>query len=113
MTDKTEIDQIAERIGFRKAMVLCAIYGGKTLYVPDQASASHRLAREIGYRQMQRICDVFGSQTIYLPALETVISRCESRQIAINLNARGIRPETIGIALGRSKRTISRWLSDI
>jgi hypothetical protein len=46
MTDKTEIDQIAERIGFRKAMVLCAIYGGKTLYVPDQASASHRLARD-------------------------------------------------------------------
>jgi hypothetical protein len=107
---KTEIDQVVDCIGFRAALILCAKYGGRTLYVPDQPRDSHRLAAEIGYQPLQRLCEVFGSQSINIPNIEPTVSRCEARQIAINLNARGIRPELIGIALGRSKKTIDRWL---
>jgi hypothetical protein len=108
---KTEIDLVAECIGFRAALIICAHHGGRTLYVPDKPSTSHRLAREIGYRPLQRLCDVFGSQSINVPNIEPAVSRCEAQQIAVNLRARGVRPELIGIALGRSKKTIERWLS--
>ena len=97
-------------LGIRPALQLCFRFGGACLYVPTDPPEDHRLCRLLGTESCARLVALYGGQDIYVPRLDNQITAAHGRMIAVNLAARGIKKSTISIALGRSVRTIERWL---
>lgn len=56
-------------IGFSNTLFLCAIRGGKTLYVPEAVSEDHWLAINIGASAFRAMVGEWGGETITVPAL--------------------------------------------
>lgn len=56
-------------IGFSNTILVCGVWGGKTLYVPEKASADHRLAGLLGATAFARLVEEFGGETLTIPAL--------------------------------------------
>lgn len=61
------LEDIGAEIGFTATCRLVDWFGGRSLFVPDQASEEHLLAKTIGFKAMHRLCLAFGGQTINLP----------------------------------------------
>jgi hypothetical protein len=56
-------------IGFSNTILVCGVWGGKTLYVPEKTSADHRLAGLLGATAFARLVEEFGGETLTIPAL--------------------------------------------
>jgi hypothetical protein len=56
-------------IGFSNTILVCGVWGGKTLYVPNAATAGHRLAGLLGESAFSRLVAEFGGETLTIPAL--------------------------------------------
>jgi hypothetical protein len=56
-------------IGFSNTVLVCGIWGGKTLYVPEKAGSGHRLAGLLGATAFARLVEEFGGETLTIPAL--------------------------------------------
>jgi len=105
----SEIDEIFKTIGIIPTVIICELYGGKTLYVPGKASPSHPLARDIGMDAMLRLCDIAGDQTICPPKLDAA-RIVRKRRHAEMLELTGLDRKTIAEVLGVSQPTITEWL---
>lgn len=56
-------------LGFSNTLFLCAIRGGKTLYVPEVVTEDHWLAINLGISAFRAFVAEFGGETITIPAL--------------------------------------------
>ena len=56
-------------VGFSNTILICGIWGGKTLYVPEVFSAGHRLAELLGDTAFRQLIAEWGGETITVPAL--------------------------------------------
>lgn len=56
-------------VGFSNTILICGVWGGKTLYVPNTATAGHRLAGLLGDSAFSRLVAEFGGETLTIPAL--------------------------------------------
>lgn len=56
-------------VGFSNTILICGIWGGKTLYVPEVFSAGHRLAELLGDTAFRQLVAEWGGETITIPAL--------------------------------------------
>ena len=56
-------------VGFSNTVLICGIWGGKTLYVPEKAAADHRLATLLGDTAFRALVAEFGGETLTIPAL--------------------------------------------
>lgn len=56
-------------IGFSSTLLICGVFGGRTLYVPEQTSEGHRLHKMLGAPAFSRLVEAFGGETVTVPAL--------------------------------------------
>lgn len=56
-------------IGFSNTVLVCGIWGGKTLYVPEKVTAGHRLETLLGATAFRNMVDEWGGTTIDIPGL--------------------------------------------
>ena len=56
-------------IGFSNTILVCGIFGGKTLYVPEKIGNGHRLETLLGETAFRRLIEEWGGETITIPAL--------------------------------------------
>jgi hypothetical protein len=56
-------------VGFSNTILICGVWGGKTLYVPNTATTGHRLAGLLGESAFIRLVAEFGGETLTIPAL--------------------------------------------
>ena len=50
-------------VGFSNTILICGIWGGKTLYVPEVFSAGHRLAELLGDTAFRQLVAEWGGET--------------------------------------------------
>ena len=63
------IETIAQAAGFEAAATMCHIWGGRTLYIPDNPPPDHPIAQDLGYDELLAIVAIYGGQTIHPPRL--------------------------------------------
>lgn len=56
-------------IGFSNTVLVCGIWGGKTLYVPEKVGSGHRLEGLLGETAFRRLVEEWGGETLTIPAL--------------------------------------------
>jgi len=56
-------------IGFSNTVLVCGIWGGKTLYVPEKAGCGHRLETLLGETAFRRLVEEWGGETLTIPGL--------------------------------------------
>lgn len=56
-------------VGFSNTVLICGIWGRKTLYVPEKAVAGHRLESLLGATAFRRLIEEFGGETLTIPGL--------------------------------------------
>lgn len=56
-------------IGFSNTVLVCGIWGGKTLYVPEKARSGHRLETLLGETAFRRLVEEWGGVTLDIPGL--------------------------------------------
>ena len=56
-------------IGFSNTVLVCGIWGGKTLYVPEKAGSGHRLETLLGETAFRRLVEEWGGETLTIPGL--------------------------------------------
>ena len=66
----TLVEEIAQEAGLEVMMLVCQIWGGQTLYIPDNPKPDHPIAQDIGYENLLHLVALYGGQTIYPPSLE-------------------------------------------
>jgi len=56
-------------IGFSNTILVCGVWGGKTLYVPEKAGSGHRLETLLGETAFRRLVEEWGGETLTIPGL--------------------------------------------
>lgn len=56
-------------IGFSNTVLVCGIWGAKTLYVPEKATAGHRLETLLGATAFRNMVEEWGGETLTIPNL--------------------------------------------
>ena len=56
-------------IGFSNTVLVCGIWGGKTLYVPEKVTADHRLETLLGATAFRNMVEEWGGETLTIPNL--------------------------------------------
>lgn len=77
MSEKTEFkrkpnglaEDLGAVIGFSNTLLICGVFGGKTLYVPEAASVDHRIEKLVGRRAFVSLVSEWGGETLTVPAL--------------------------------------------
>lgn len=109
--DQTEVQIISDEVGFHTAVVMCEIWGGKTLYIPNTPSATHPISHDIGLQKLAQLCEIFGGQIIHLPKLDYVrVSK--RRRIACELTEMGMSRKDIAQTLDVTTARVGQWLSE-
>lgn len=106
MPSNSCLDDIAGVIGFTPAMVLCAWYHGRNLYVPENARANHAIETLIGRPAFVRLVRSFHGQWLSIPKEGWLMRVFRDRRIADALvegaddgdiaNQVGVTPERVG-----------------
>ncbi len=75
------IDSIREAVGAEAAAILVRLFGGRKVYVPIAASATHSIARAIGTQAAARLSRRFGGEYIDVPNLQPPGPRPTARRL--------------------------------
>lgn len=103
----TNIDDVAAIIGFSATVRLIQWYGGRNIYVPDQASPGHPLVALMGESALRALCSEFGNQTLWVPASTERADVALKKSVAkAVLKGRG--SAEISAELGISQRQVQR-----
>lgn len=62
-------EDLGAAIGFTNTLLICGVFGGKTLYVPEVVSTDHRLEKLIGHQAFVALVAEWGGETLTVPAL--------------------------------------------
>ena len=102
------IDAVSDKIGATAALILAALFGGASLYVPDKPSIDHPIGRAIGLDAMEILCAVWGGQTIELPRLDG-FDRMRRISAVSTLLSLGISPHHIAKCLGITYQQVKNY----
>lgn len=105
----TLAEQIAQEAGLEVMMLICQIWGGQTLYIPDCPGKDHPIAQDIGYENLLRVVAVCGGQTIHPPSLDR--PHLAQRAKARFLRETGLSERRIAWVLGVSTNRIKYMLN--
>lgn len=98
----TLLDDVAGAVGFTATVLLAAIHGGNSLYVPERAADGHPLVLLLGRGNFARLAEEFGGQTIHVPLLND-FDRWRAGVMAAAMHRNGASFRAIGAALGVTK----------
>ena len=101
----TLVEEIAQEAGLEVMMLVCQIWGGQTLYIPDNPGPDHPIAQDIGYDNLLHLVALYGGQTIHPPSLERphLAQRAKARFLKEqNLSERRI-AWILGVSVNRIK----------
>ena len=107
----TLLDDIAAVVGFTPAVLIAALHGGNSLYVPESASAGHPLVTLLGPATFKRLADEWGGQTIHVPLLND-FERWRNVACASAWHRQGQPVEVIAARLGMGKRYVVGLLDE-
>lgn len=107
----TLLDDIAAVVGFTPAVLIAALHGGNSLYVPESASAGHPLVTLLGPATFRRLADEWGGQTIHVPLLND-FERWRNVACAGAWQRQGQPVEVIAARLGMGKRYVVGLLDE-
>lgn len=107
--DASEAQIISDELGFTTASIMCEIWGGRTLYVPNTPSPSHPIAKDLDFNRLTELCDVMGGQTITLPRL-VCLKLTKQRRKAQKMAAFGMSQTDIAETLEVTTETVRAWL---
>ncbi|MET4027907.1 hypothetical protein ABIE59_003452 [Marinobacter sp. MBR-99] len=105
----TLIEEMAQEVGVEVMIQICQIWGGQTLYIPDNPDEQHPIAQDIGYENLLRLVAVYGSQTIHPPSIER--PHLAQRAKARFLIQQGLSERRIAWVLGVSVQRITHMLN--
>lgn len=105
----TLVEEIAKEVGFDVMMQICNIWGGQTLYIPDNPAPDHRIAQDIGYENLLHLVALYGGQTIHPPCLFR--PHLAQRAKARFLREKGLSERRIGWVLGISTNRVKYMLN--
>lgn len=109
MADTTELRGFARFegiVGGGSALKLCALFGGSTLYVPNELPDGHVLVWLLGRRDADYLCQALSGQDVHVPGCEM-----KSLRLANKLRhqmQRGVAPSAAAAELGVSQRHARR-----
>lgn len=92
------LEDVCAEIGFTATMMLCAIHGGGTLYVPSVVSAGHALGKLVGAAAFKALVRAFGGETMSIPRGEEFERWRRVRQVS-ELLSKGFTTRDVARAL--------------
>lgn len=98
-------EELARFIGFIATIRLCAVYGGRSLYVPSVAEPDHFLATLLGAEAFGALVKEFRSISFTVPQVEEFERWSKVRQVSQFLS-RGATPSEISRALTLTPRYV-------
>jgi hypothetical protein len=101
------LDELAELIGRPGALALCALYGGRRLYIPATVDPAHPLVLLLGDLMAGRLAARFGRETIDVPLPPVTAARAAE---ARRLRAQLLTLDEIADELGVTRRSVCRLL---
>lgn len=104
-------EELARFIGFIATIRLCAVYGGRSLYVPGIAEPDHFLATLLGAEAFAALVKEFRSITIAVPKVEEFERWSKVRQVSQFLS-KGATPKEISRALTLTPRYVRMLRKD-
>ncbi|PAS92236.1 MAG: hypothetical protein CGU28_16890 [Candidatus Dactylopiibacterium carminicum] len=112
MADLTKPNGLAEDLGailgFEATSRLLAVYGGGTLYIPNEASEKHPIAAVIGLPAMRHLCEEFGGQILRVPEHDEFRRLRLVRSVA-RLLSLGLSYSAVADSLGVAPRQVQRY----
>ncbi len=105
----TLVEEMAQEVGLEVMLMVCQIWGGQTLYIPDNPKPDHAIAQDIGYDNLVRLAALYGGQTIHPPSLER--HHLAQRAKARFLQQSGLSERRIAWVLGVSVNRIKYMLN--
>ena len=111
----TILEDIGADIGYNATTTLAGWFGGKIIWVPVEASPSHKIAKVIGYAAFSRLVQGFGGQRVFIPK-DANLSLIRRKRQVYDLAKKGLPSSKIGEVLGFTRNqayNIRRELEDI
>jgi Homeodomain-like domain len=103
----SDLDDIAPSVGYRATRIIATWFGGRHLWVPKEAAATHPLAVLIGMPALRALVRDFGGKRLRVPTEGDDRRFSRNRQIAVHLAA-GWSVERIGEAMGLTPRRVEQ-----
>lgn len=77
------LKQLVEAVGWEAALKVVAVWGGKTLYVPDKYTPGHLITRIIGEDAAVKLALTYGGQTVDVPAVKLDHIKLEAKVLRL------------------------------
>lgn len=106
------IEDLGAVLGVSATNRLIAVFGGRSLYVPETMTAGHPIALVLGELPAARLVEAFGGETLSnLPTDEECARLRRVRDVA-ELIKNGINPQVIGRLVGVSTKQVVRYRAE-
>ena len=105
------LEDVCAEIGFTATMMLCAIHGGKSLYVPAAVTSEHPLAKLLGKSAFKALTLGFGGETMAVPRGEEFERWRRVRQVS-ELLSKGFTTRDVARALMLTPHQVRNLKSD-
>lgn len=104
----TVIETIAAEVGFETAVIICEVWGDRTLYIPDNPGPDHPIAQDIGYEPLLKLVALYGGQTIRPPVMNK--SHIRKRRQCLLLKSKGLSTRQIAWVMDITVNRVSRLI---
>ncbi len=104
----TVIETIAAEVGFETAVIICEVWGDRTLYIPDCPGPDHPIAQDIGYEPLLKLVAIYGGQTIRPPVMNK--SHIRKRRQCLLLKSKGMSTRQIAWVMDMSVNRVKRLI---
>lgn len=106
------MEDLGSIIGYQAANRLIAVFGGASLYVPNQLSDEHTITHVVGRPAAVRLAEAFGGTTLAnLPDNEEFYRLRRVRQVAGLLRA-GVGARDVADLVGVSTKQVGRYRAE-
>ncbi|MQR02344.1 hypothetical protein [Glaciimonas soli] len=103
----TNLDDIANVIGFSATLRITAWFGGSNLYIPGHAYEQHAVAKLIGLAAFKRLVEEWGNEHLTIPINRADEVDRRNRHIS-DLMVRGMGAKEIAFETGLHERRIQQ-----
>lgn len=103
----TLLDDISAAIGYTATTRLSVWFGGRCIYVPQNADPDHTLGRVLGEPAFRRLAAAFGGERIFVPKDSARQNAVQNQQAVFHALTRGEDAKHIATTLGISTTQVS------
>lgn len=103
-----EMHELADHIGERATLLLCAAVGGVDVRIPASPRPDWPLARVLGPAATRRLCEVYGGERLDVPCGATAIRMARAEVLLPRVATGGTTMRAIALALGVSYRHVKK-----